>query len=53
MSTNLAEFKTEGPGVHTTLAFHRRVPADPVLHKGAHTTAFLQSRLGGSTDDPT
>jgi acetyl-CoA carboxylase, biotin carboxylase subunit len=50
MERALGEFEIEGPGVHTTLDFHRRVLADPVFRKGAHTTAFLESWSGGKPD---
>lgn len=43
MDRALGEFRVEGPGVHTTIAFHRQVLAHPVFRKGLHTTAFLDA----------
>ena len=41
MDSALAEMRVSGPGVHTTIGFHRRVLADPVFAAGQARTSFL------------
>lgn len=51
MDRALGEFRADGPGVHTTIPFHRRVLAHPVFRKGLHTTAFLDTTPGPTTQE--
>ncbi len=45
MDRALAEFRIEGAGVRTTIAFHRRVLENPVFRKGDAATDFLETHM--------
>ena len=45
MDRALAEFRIEGPGVHTTIPFHRRVLEHPTFRKGDLATDFLEKHM--------
>jgi acetyl-CoA carboxylase biotin carboxylase subunit len=45
MDRSLGEFRIEGPGVHTTIPFHRQVLGHPVFRKGELATDFLDKHL--------
>jgi acetyl-CoA carboxylase biotin carboxylase subunit len=49
MDRALSEFQIEGRGVKTTIAFHRRVLADPTFRSGDVTTDFVEQFLSGQT----
>ncbi|WP_433170085.1 acetyl-CoA carboxylase biotin carboxylase subunit [Actinoallomurus sp. CA-150999] len=45
MRRALAEFRIEGPGVHTTAGFLTRVLDDPAFRDGVHTTSLVSGLL--------
>jgi acetyl-CoA carboxylase biotin carboxylase subunit len=45
MDRALGEFRVEGPGVHTTIPFHRRVLGHPLFRKGDIATDFLEKHM--------
>ncbi|CAL9408928.1 acetyl-CoA carboxylase biotin carboxylase subunit [Streptomyces sp. MA15] len=50
MERALGELRAEGPGLRTTVPFHRKILAHPEFRKGTHTTAFLRERDPGDGD---
>ncbi len=45
MDRALSEFRVEGPGVKTTIGFHRRVMANAVFRSGDFATDFIERHL--------
>jgi acetyl-CoA carboxylase biotin carboxylase subunit len=45
MDRALTELRVEGPGVHTTAAFHRELVRHPVFRQGGVSTDFLRNHL--------
>jgi acetyl-CoA carboxylase biotin carboxylase subunit len=45
MDRALSEFKVAGPGMKTTIGFHRRVMANPVFRSGEFATDFIERHL--------
>ncbi|MGH9136282.1 MAG: hypothetical protein ACRD0G_04440 [Acidimicrobiales bacterium] len=45
MDRALSEFEVDGPGVRTTIGFHRRVLANPVFRSGVFATDFIDRHL--------
>ncbi|MDQ1438170.1 MAG: acetyl-CoA carboxylase, biotin carboxylase subunit [Acidimicrobiaceae bacterium] len=45
MDRALSEFKIEGPGLKTTIGFHRRVMANPVFQNGHFATDFIDRHM--------
>ena len=45
MDRALGEFQIEGPGVKTTIGFHRRVMANPVFQSGHFATDFVDKHM--------
>ena len=45
MDRALSEFVVSGPGLKTTIGFHRRVMANPVFRSGDFTTDFIERHL--------
>jgi acetyl-CoA carboxylase biotin carboxylase subunit len=47
MRTALDELRVEGPGLRTTVPFHRRVLEHPVFRAGGTHTDFVDRHLRG------
>jgi acetyl-CoA carboxylase biotin carboxylase subunit len=45
MDRALSEFKIEGPGLKTTIGFHRKVMANPVFQNGHFATDFIDRHM--------
>jgi acetyl-CoA carboxylase biotin carboxylase subunit len=45
MDRALSEFVVAGPGLKTTIGFHRRVMANPVFRSGDFTTDFIERHM--------
>ena len=45
MDRALAEFGVAGPGLKTTIDFHRRVMANPVFREGHYATDFIERHM--------
>ncbi len=45
MARALDEFQLDGPGMHSTIGFHKRVMANPVFRSGDFYTDFIERHL--------
>jgi acetyl-CoA carboxylase biotin carboxylase subunit len=52
MERALGEFKVDGPGVHTTVGFLRKVLAEPAFRAGSYTTSLVDEMTANAAGTP-